>query len=334
LKKENGNEVYVIHRALQSRLLVELHKEPERWQELFRVAFQLVRNKLPRPSLDTTEPHKWNQFKEYLPHVAHLQRAYADPTTVIAAVPFVGLAELFKDGGVLLWQRFLSQDAMRLLITAERILDHLEAEHEDLRAEIHVTMNLLLQYLGISRRNESCERFLKILEYRKKRMQAAEAAGSVTDAEAMALVTAKADYANSLLQFNKFCEAEQLYINCHESLLQVRRDKEEALSFAKLNHHMAYCKMYHGDFDEANAFSKKAVELIGSWVSPALRLRYQFDQACILLQSGDKAGALDLHERILSDRLQVHGKESYFTLQSQYAGAMMYSYLDRWDDAE
>lgn len=324
----------MIHRALQSRLLVELHKEPERWQELFRVAFQLVRNKLPRPSLDTTEPHKWNQFKEYLPHVAHLQRAYADPTTVVAAVPFVGLAELFKDGGVLLWQRFLSQDAMRLLITAERILDQLEAEHEDLRAEIHVTMNLLLQYLGISRRKESCERFLKILEYRKKRMQAAEAAGSVTVVEAMALINAKADYANSLLQFNNFCEAEQLYINCHESLLQLRGDKEEAFSFAKLNHHMAYCKMYHGEFDEANALSKKAVELIGSCESPALRLRYQFDQACILLQSGDKAGALDLHERILSERLQVHGKESYFTLQSQYAVAAMYSYLDRWDDAE
>ncbi|KAH6675312.1 nb-arc domain-containing protein [Plectosphaerella plurivora] len=334
LKKEEGKEVYVIHRALQSRLLVELHKEPERWRALFRVAFQLVRNKLPRPSLDTTEQHKWNQFKEYLPHVAHLQRAYADPTTIVSAVPFVGLAELFKDGGVLLWQRFLSQDAMRLLTTSERILDQLETEHEDLRAEIHVTMNLLLQYLGIARRKESSERFLKILEYRQKRMQAAEAAGLVTDAEAMGLINAKADYANSLLQFNKFRDAEKLYADCHESLLQVRGDNKEAFSFAKLNHHMAYCKMYHGEFEEANNLSSKAVELIGSWGTPALRMRYQFDQACILLQSGDKPGALDLHERILNERLEVHGKESYFTLQSQYAVAAMYSYLERWDDAE
>lgn len=324
----------MVHRTLWSPLLVELHKEPERWRELFRVAFQLVRNKLPRPSLDTIEPHKWNQFEEYLLHVAHLQRAYSDPTTVVAAVPFVGLAELFKDGGVLLWQRFLSQDAMRLLVTAERILDQLEAEHEDLRTEIYVTMNLLLQYIGISRRKEICERFLRILEYRRKRKQSAEAAGSVTDAEAMALINAQADYANSLLEFNKFHEAEELYINCHESLLQVRGGQEEAFSYAKLNHHMAYCKMYHGEFDEAIALSTKAVELIGSWGSPTLRLHYQFDQACILLQGGDKQGALDFHRRILSERLEVHGKESYFTLQSQYAVAAIYSYLDRWDDAE
>jgi len=334
MKTEEGKEAYVIHRALQSRLLLELHEDHERWQELFEVAFKLVRNRLPRPSPDTPEQHKWNQFKEYIPHVAALQRVYADPATGYTVTPFVGLAELFKDGGVLLWQRFLSTDAMRLLVTAERILGQIESSHDDLRAEIHVTMNLLLQYLGIARRKESSDRFHKILDYRQKRMDDAEAAGTVTDSDKMALISAKADYANSLLQFNRFEEAQTIYVDCYVSLQNISGGKDEAFAFAKLYHHLAYCKMYHHDFFNANRLSQKAVELIGQFENPGLLLRYQFDQACILLQGGDKQAALDLHERILAERLRIHGKESYFTLQSQYAIAAIYSYLERWEDAE
>ncbi|TEA13373.1 hypothetical protein C8034_v004996 [Colletotrichum sidae] len=92
----------------------------------------------------TPEPHKWSRFKEYLPHVANLQRIYSDQNTVVTLRPFLEMAELFKDGGVLLWQRFLRTDAMRLLTTAEKVLDQLDTGHDDLRAEIHITMNLPL----------------------------------------------------------------------------------------------------------------------------------------------------------------------------------------------
>lgn len=100
--KRGERDIYGVHRILQARLLKDLNAKPQKRDEIFRTAFDLVRFHLPRPSLDTPEPSKWNAFKEYLPHVLSLQKAYADPLSITTPTPFVGLAELFKDGGVLL----------------------------------------------------------------------------------------------------------------------------------------------------------------------------------------------------------------------------------------
>ncbi|KAF6820121.1 hypothetical protein CPLU01_12846 [Colletotrichum plurivorum] len=330
----NGKQKYIVHRAIQARILRELHRKSHQSVELFKLTVQLVRRRLPRPSLETPEPHKWSQFKEYLPHVATLQRIYSDQNTVVTLTPFLELAELFKDGGVLLWQRFLRNDAMRLLTAAEKILDQLETSHEDLRAEIHVTMNLLLQYLGISRRKEIKDRSLKVLEFHKKRAAQAGESEQLTDTDRIGLINAHADYANSLLQSNDFRAAEPIYQHCHEKLLKITSEEEDPFSFAKFAHHLAYCSMYRRDFAQAISLAEKAIGLMEQFKDSLLVLRFQFDLACIMLQSNDVAGALDLHERILADRMRLQGKDSYFTLQSQYAVGAIYSYMKRWDEAE
>jgi hypothetical protein len=332
--KHEGREIYNVHRVLQARLLQEMNANPQERDEIFRIAFDLVRYRLPRPSLDTPELSKWNAFKEYLPHVLSLQRAYAYPLSITTPTPFLGLAELFKDGGVLLWQRYIYNDALKLLNSAEKILDQLEDDEESLRAEINITINLLLQYFGISHRKESRDRFEWILRYREKIVE--NAGDAVSREDEILLNNAAADYANALLQFNDYEAAEPIYQQCYkqDSELDVEGDDGVAFALAKLIHHIAYCKMYQRDFGKAVQLAEEAVTAIDKLGDKQITLRYQFDLACIILQSGHKEKALALHRKILDARLGLRGRASYFSLQSQYAYAALCHYVGRLDEAE
>lgn len=328
-------EIYTVHRLLQSRLLQDMNTNHDERDRIFNIAFSLIRNRLPQPSRDTPEPNKWNAFKEYLPHVLSLQRAYADPLSIVTVKPFLGLADLFKDGGVLLWQRYIHTDALKLLHSAERVLDELPQADENLRAEISITVNLLLQYFGISYRKEIKERSAKILEYRK-RIVDQKGAENTTKEDKLVLNDARADYANTLLQFNDFRHAEPIYQECLSTYMEIGSSTDAGVAFAvaKLHHHLAYCKMYEQNFDEALQLSEYAVRIIENVSNMAMSMRYRFDYACIMLQSGNLQRALDVHEDILKARLGFQGRASYFTLQSQYAVAALYHYLGRLDDAE
>ncbi|EQB43390.1 hypothetical protein CGLO_17967 [Colletotrichum gloeosporioides Cg-14] len=202
---------------------------------------------------------------------------------------------------------------MRLLITAERILDQLETNHEDIKAEIHVTMNLLLQYLGISRRREITDRAQEILEFHKRRTAQREQTGEITDGDKVKLINVNADYANSMLRCNDFRKAEPMYKQCRQALLKITSEGKDPFPFAKLTHHLAYCSMYQHDFASAEQPGRKYVVLIKNFGDEHLVLRFQFDLACIML---------------------VHGKDSYFTLQSQYAVGSIFSHMQRWEQAE
>jgi hypothetical protein len=333
--KHAGNQSYTVHRVLQSRLLQDMKQKPSERDEIFGIAYELVRYHLPRPSMDTYEPAKWNTFKEYLPHVLSLQRAYADPLSITSPKPFVGLAELFKNGGILLWQRYIYSDALKLLNSAERILDELDSDEVNMRAEINITVTLLLQYFGITHRRESKERLGRILEYRKSQFEG-KSKEDIPREDTILLIDAHADYANGLLQFNDYKAAEPIYQKCYEMYLGLGAgsDPSSIFALAKLNHHMAYCKMYRKEFSAANALAEKAVAFIERLGDRQMTLRYQFDQACIILQSGDKERALALHREILEQRLGLQGRASYFSLQSQYAYAGLCHYLGRVDEAE
>lgn len=334
-RKQGEREVYTVHRLLQSKLLQDMNGNRDERDIIFGIAYELIRNRLPRPSLDTPEQAKWNAFKEYLPHVLSLQRAYADPLSIVNVKPFLGLAELFKDGGVLLWQRYIHGDALRLLRSAERVLDQLPQRDENLRSEINITINLLLQYFGISHRKEIRERSAKILEYRESMLKQRRPE-SVTNEDKLVLNNARADYANTLLQFNDFRKAEPIYEECLAIYMEIGKaeDGGTAFAIAKLHHHLAYCKMYRRQFDEALALSDKAVRIIESVSDMAMTMRYRFDLACIMLQSGNLQQALDMHQDILKARLGFQGRASYFTLQSHYAVAALCHYMGRLEDAE
>lgn len=334
LKKQVNREVFSVHRLLQHRLLQDLDENPQEREEIFKLAFELIRERLPRPSMETSDSLKWNVFKEYLPHVLTIQRIYENGVPMIT--PFIRLAELFRDGGVHLWQRGMMYDGLRLLNSAEAILDILGCDEEQLRIDIHVASALVMQYFGISHRAESKDRFWKILQIRKK-LATALVPGSLTKDDEITLCNAMADYGNALLQFNNYQEAEPIYQECHAKYHQSNTENDHHFECAKFNHHEAHCLMYRKDFEGAIELSQKAVELVSRRTGqPQLTLRYKFDLACIILQSGDIEKSLEMQEQVLRARLSLQGsgKTNYFTLQSYYAVGAAYAHLSRWDQAE
>jgi tetratricopeptide (TPR) repeat protein len=334
IKRQGNQDIYSVHRLLQRRLLQDLDKDPREREEIFCMAFELIRERLPRPSVDTPDSLKWNVFKEYLPHVLSLQRVYYEGQGVIA--PFVRLAELFRDGGVHLWQRGLIYDGLRLLNSAEAILDKLQCDEYQLRADIHIATALLIQYFGISHRAESRDRFSKILQIRKTLADNA-APETYTKEDEIPLYNAMADYGNALLQFNQYQEAEPIYQECHHKYWEWGTEDDIPLEYAKFNHHMAFCRMFHRDFENAIKLSEKAVELVSRQSGQVqLILRFKFDLATIILQSGDAEKSLQMQEQIVKARLnlQGNGKANYFTLQSYYAVGALCASLGRLDEAE
>ena len=335
VKHHEGRDVLQIHRLLQHRLLQDMNTNQQENDQIFRLAFELVRKRLPIPSFDTPEPGKWNLFKEYLPHVLSLQRVYSGGISIIT--PYVDLAQLFRDGGILLWQRFIFLDACKLLNSAETILDKLDVKEAQLRADIHIATTLLIQYFGISHRVESRDRSEKILQIRKEH-KANTPPEEYTQDDVYRLNHACADYANALLQFNDYKKAEPIYQACYATTLEWGTEEQNPFECAKLNHHMAFCRMYHRDFKEAIRLAERAIELMQIFAenNKQLLLRYKFDLACIILQSGDKERALAKHKEILMERMEMdlQGRASYFTLQSYYAVGAICSYVGKYDEAE
>jgi tetratricopeptide (TPR) repeat protein len=327
VKNHEGRDVLQIHRLLQHRLLQDMNTNQYENNQIFRLAFELVQQRLPQPSFDTPEPAKWNLFKEYLPHVLNLQRLYAGDIFIVT--PYVGLAQLFRNGGILLWQRGIFNDARKLLNSAETILDKLDVQEDQLRADIHIATTLLIQYFGISHRAESRDRLQKILEFKLM-------VPTVTLDDEIHLNNARADYANSLLEFNNYKEAEIIYQDCYRKFLAWGAEEDNPFDCAKLNHHIAYCFMYRRDFQGAIRLAEKAVTLISLLLGgdKRLLLRYKFDLACIVLQSGDIERSLEMHKQILAARLDLQGRASYFTIQSYYAVGALCFYLGRYDEAE
>ncbi|KAF8853670.1 hypothetical protein BDZ45DRAFT_748304 [Acephala macrosclerotiorum] len=138
---------------------------------------------------------KWNVFKKYVPHVLAIQRIFDEGMPLV--VPFIGLAELFRDGG------------------SEAILNRLDCEEERMRVDIRIAAALLIQHFGISHRAEFGDRYGKILELREQ--QASQATpGTLTYEDDVTRCNALADHGNTLLQFNKYQEAEETFTKCQE----------------------------------------------------------------------------------------------------------------------
>jgi hypothetical protein len=95
--------------------------------------------------------------------------------------------------------------------------------------------------------------------------------------------------------------------------------------------------MYHKDFESARKLAERAVDLVSHQPGlPQLRMRFRFDLACIILQSGNIEESLEIQEQILKVRLVLQGnsKTNYFILQSYYAVGALYAHLGKWEEAE
>ena len=307
-----------MHRSLQWKILKDLDKDAQKREKVFSQAFELVRKIFPLPSpIQVPEPAKWPVCKEYLPHVLHLQSVI---TKIMPSItPSIETAQLLSDGGIDLWERGMTSEGLRLLKSAEAILDRLDTDNPPLRANIDVIINLLIQDYGISHFAESKMRIQRALDIRRHFKPE-----KYTRNDDILLHNAWSDYGCVLLQYNQYKAAQPIFRQCLTKYRQWGTDAEFPYEYYKYNHHTAFCRLYEHDVTGAIKLAEESLRLIilATGQSSATS-KTRFDLACIFQQSGDLQRALALHREVLESNLRQHGHFNFLTLQSYYAvGAM------------
>lgn len=318
IKTEDGQETLSIHRALQFKILKDLNKDPQNREKVFHQAFMLVRKKFPTPSpIQVPEPHKWPTYIKYVPHILSLQKVFSE--SVITIAPFAEFARLLSDGGISLWERARTNESLQLLKSAETILDQISCKEDMLRANINVIIGILILDQGIACLPESLERFKKAWNARLE-FQKATPLEKYTRNDEILLYNAWSDYACALLQYNDYLHAEPIFNSCLEKYREWGTEEEIPYEYAKYNYNMAWCSMYHRDFDKATQLAKLSLHymVLATGQSPSSNA-WKFGLACIVLQGGDAKRALELHREVLEARIQQHGTSNYLTSQSYYA---------------
>ncbi|KAL8722293.1 MAG: hypothetical protein Q9225_001198 [Loekoesia sp. 1 TL-2023] len=326
-------ETLSIHRSLQQKILQDLEKDTRKRDEVFSQAFELVRKRFPEPSpIQVPEPAKWPACKEYLPHVLHLEHVITNSRPPIA--PSIRNARLLSDGGINLWERGMTSEGLRLLKSAETVLDRLDKDDPQLRANINVIINLLIQDQGLSHIAESKARSWRALEIRLDYARQTKPE-NYTRNDDILLHNAWSDYGCVLLQYNKYEEAESIFQECYTKYLQWGGETEIPYEYYKYSHHSAFCRLYHHDFAKAIQLAEVGLRLItlATGQSSAAN-KTKFDLACIILQSGDTQRALALHKEVLESNMRLHGKFNFLTLQSYYAVGAVNAYSGNLSEAE
>ena len=331
---ENGEESLRIHRSLQQKILENLNsKGHDKLEAVFIQAYELIRKKFPLPSpIQVPEPAKWPACKEYLSHVRRLENVVT--TALPSIAPSVRLAQLFSDGGINLWERGMTSEGLRLLKSAEAILDRLESDESLLRANIHVIINLLIQDFGLSHYEESKDRIRKALKIRLNHMLHSNPK-HYARTDAILLHNAWSDYGCVLLQYNEYQRAEPMFRKCLIKYIDWGTEAELPYEYYKYNHHVAFCRLYQGDFAGAIELAEKSLRLIilATGESSAAS-KTRFDLASIVLQSGDTLRALALHRQVLASNERQHGKFNFLTLQSYYSVGVVTAHTGNLVEAE
>jgi tetratricopeptide (TPR) repeat protein len=315
----DSEEVLTIHRKLQSKILQDLNKNSAQRDRAFTQAFLLVRTRFPTASpIQVPEPEKWPICRKYLLHVLSMRKLFNNKAIGIA--PSLDLAQLFSDGGIDLWERGLTQEGLELLYTAEDILNEINSSDDNLRANIHVIISLLIQDSGLLSINESKRRCLEALDIRRKYCET-QTPELYTRNDEILLHNSISDYGCVLLQYNEYQEAEPLFAECFLKYQSWDEPEEIPYEYAKYFHHMAFCQMYRGNLEEAIKLGKQGLLWVAAATGrdSAATNRWKFDLACLTMQSGDEDEAMKLNEEILGSRIKIHGKHAALTLQSQYA---------------
>ncbi|KAL8941508.1 MAG: hypothetical protein Q9216_002190 [Gyalolechia sp. 2 TL-2023] len=333
IRIQKDEEILSIHRSLQQKILQDLERDSRKRDEVFYQAFQLVRKRFPEPSpIQVPEPAKWPACKEYLPHVLHLEMVIMRSDPPIA--PSILQARLLSDGGINLWERGMTGAGLRLLKSAEAVLDRLDSDDTQLRANIDVIINLLIQDYGLTHMAESEKRSRNALDIRVNYRKQTKAE-DYTRNDDILLHNALSDYGCVLLQYNKYEEAEPIFQKCYTKYLEWGGEAEIPYEYYKYNHHSAFCRLYHHDFARAIELAEAGLRLItlATGQSSAAN-KTKFDLACIVLHSGDTQRALALHKEVLEANMRLHGKFNFLTLQSYYAVGAVNAYSGNLPEAE
>jgi tetratricopeptide (TPR) repeat protein len=237
------------------------------------------------------------------------------------------LAELLSDVGINVWDRGLVGDGEKILNTAERVLDDMQAAPDNpIRASIHIILGLILDDVGITRRKEALERRQKAFEIRQKILDAIPVAERTVEDEIL-YFNALNDLSCSYQQFNRFDEIEANCTACYTKYQQWGDEDKVPYEYGKYHHQMAFVYAARGQTAKAVESGRRAAQLMEkASAASMIILMYRYDLANIMYQNGDSKGALAEHEKVLEKRLLTCGKANNLTLQSYLALGILHSY--------
>ncbi|CAD6453997.1 e5498df8-1fed-48ea-8e93-0b1bd6b106a1 [Sclerotinia trifoliorum] len=199
-------------------------------------------------------------------------------------------------------------------------------------------MSQLIENLGVSKWPEVIDRRQKariirkeLLEDEKKKVQMDPAHKVDPDIE-LQYYNAVNDVGISACQRNEFLQAHVDFSQCYEQYQKWGNEQTHALEYAKYYHNMAYVRMYEGKYKDAIDLAQKGVDLVEP--GTARYCWFQYDLACIILQSGNPQQALELHLNVLSLGKEICGGRSSFYLMSEYTVGAMYHHIGNLELAE
>lgn len=325
-KTSTGETAYTIHRLLQHKILQDM--DDYGYADAFRKSFLLIRNQFPVSNAQQVpDPQNWSICQIYLPHISALHNIYQQNAT---SSPFgdpepVEIARLFYDAGYHIWTRqSTAHNGLQYLKTAEKILDDIKMDPNDkIRADILCVTGLFLLNMGCVERRQGFDLLDKALQIRKKVYE------QLPDHDNDVLLqNAANDHALCLLNEHHFEEAGVTFKQCRDRYLVWGLESENPFENSKYYGNYSVVLMWKGDMKQAIDFQKHSSRLIERFIGrTASYYRKVFMLACVLLQSGDLQGALDLHLEVLSARLDLLGKHDEFTISSMYAVGAMYHHL-------
>lgn len=334
IKVEDDQETLSIHRELQLKILKDLERDPQNREKVFHQAYFLVRKKFPTTSpIQVPLPQNWPIYMKYVTHVLSLRKVFTESTITLA--PTLGFARLLFDGGMSLWEQAKNNDSLELLKSAELVLGQLGSDNDLLKANIDIIVAILIQKHGFTQIPESLDRIKRALHTRTV-YQETTPAEKYTKTDEVLLYNARSDYGYALLQYNNFKEAEPIFTECLAKYKEWGSEEEIPYEYSKYYHCMAWCNMYRYKFATSLKFAEmcvKYVTLATGAKSPSTN-DCKFDQACMLLQSGDTGQALLVHTEVLETRIRLHGTSYYQTAQSFYAVGALHAMLDDLPSAE
>lgn len=167
LQRDQGGQLFVIHRLLQRELLHALDADILKRELVFAKSLALIRRKLPHLSqLHVPKREEWKPYARYLSHVLSLKSMYDESDPAIQGSE--ELAVLFTHARNLIWERGLALGGISCLKTAERVLNTISYnETAPLRADIYVMTGVLSSRIGLGLRNQKLEYRRKALKLRK-----------------------------------------------------------------------------------------------------------------------------------------------------------------------
>ena len=226
-----------IHRSLQLNILHSLKADadPNKRGRVFEEVLSMIQQRLPKASrLQTNAPETWPQYMTYVPQVISLRRNSLWPQPPLSMN--FQFARLLADLGSFLWHTGQIADCgANMKPAAEYVRAQIDAsqgtpELEELLSDIYLVIGILADCIGVSKRDESLDLRLSLLDLREKAHKAIPPAEIIVEDE-IRLGNARTDLACAYMQRAQYTKASKII-------------EEMLLQYMKWGSEEDYCRFY------------------------------------------------------------------------------------------